>query len=150
MTSATRRLAIAAVGILVLFLSWAFVSARPWAVHAAAAPDPRIQALTQREARLRHDAILVQRVVDRRWRHYRIALHKRQVAIARAKAGHRRALAAAQAAAQAAARASAAAASAPAPATTGSYPTAASAAPAAAPPPVRVVTLPPLTITRSS
>jgi hypothetical protein len=145
MTNATRRLAIAAVSILVLFLSWAFVAARPWAVHAAAAPDPRIKALVQREARLRHDAVLVQRVVALRWKHYRVALRKRELAIAKAKAKHRRALIAARNAAQAAARNAALQATA-APVTR-SY---SSSAAAAAPAPVRIVTLPPITITRSS
>jgi hypothetical protein len=147
MTKATRRLSIAAAAILVLFLSWAFVAARPWAVHAAAAPDPRVQLLAQREARLRHDAALVNRVVARRWQRYQVALHKRRRAIARAKARHARQLAAARRAQQAAASAAAARASAP----SRSYSSGSSTAPvAAAAPPVRIVTLPALTITRSS
>jgi hypothetical protein len=148
MTDATRRLSIAAVAILVLFLSWAFVSARPWAAHASAAPDPRIQALVRREARLRHDAVLVQRVVDRRWAHYRVALRRREAAIATAQDKHRLALAAARRARDAAALAAQQRASAPAPQSASASP--ASPAAAAAPAPVRVVTLPPLTITRSS
>lgn len=148
MTNATRRLSFAAIAILVLFLSWAFVSARPWAVHAAAAPDPRIQALVQREARLRRDAVLVQRVVTRRWQHYRVALHRRELAIARARRRHLSALAAARRAQATAARDAALRASAPA---ARSYSSSPSYAPsAAAPAPVRIVTLPPLTITRSS
>ncbi len=146
MTNATRRLSIAAISILVLFLSWAFVAARPWAVHAAAAPDPRIKALVQREARLRRDAVLVQHVVTLRWKHYRVALHKRQIAIAKVKAKHVRDLAAARNAAQAAARNAALQASAP--AVRSSSPSYSSSA--AAPAPVRIVTLPPITITRSS
>jgi hypothetical protein len=146
MTDATRRLSIAALAILVLFLSWAFVSARPWAVHAAAAPDPHVQALVQREARLRRDAVLVQRVVTRRWHRYRVALHRRELAIARVKAKHQRDLAAAKLAQAAAARDAALRASAPAPRSSSGYTASAAAAPA----PVRIVTLPPLTITRSS
>jgi len=98
MTDATRRLSLFAGAILVLFLSWAFISARPWAAHSAAPPDPRVQALVQREQRLRHDAVLVRRLVEGRWRHYRIALRYRKVAIAKATALHHHALAVAAAA----------------------------------------------------
>ena len=142
MTNATRRLSIASIAILVLFLSWAFVAARPWAVHASAAQDPRVQLLAQREARLRHDAVLVNHVVARRWKHYQVALHKRQRAIARAKATHAHQLVAAR---QAAASVAAAQVSAP----SRSYSSGGSTATAAAPP-VRIVTLPALTITRTS
>ncbi len=141
MTDATRRLTIVAVAILVLFLSWAFIAARPWAVRAATPPDPRWRALAQREARLRHDAVLVRRVVNRRWSHYRAALHRREVAISRARTRHRNALAAAAKAQQAAARAAAVQSYAPAPSYSSGYSSA---------PSVRVVTLPPLTITRTS
>ena len=140
MTDATRRLTIVAVAILVLFLSWAFIAARPWAVRAATPPDPRWRALAQRETRLRHDAVLVRRVVNRRWRHYRVALHRRELAISRARTRHRNALAAAATAQRAAAQAAAARSYAPAPSYSG-YSSA---------PSVRVVTLPPLTITRTS
>jgi hypothetical protein len=140
MTDATRRLTIVAVAILVLFLSWAFIAARPWAVRAATPPDPRWRALAQREARLRHDAVLVRRVVNRRWRHYRVALHRRELAISHARTNHRHALAAAASAQRAAAQAAAAQSYAPSPSYSGS-----SSAPS-----VRVVTLPPLTITRTS
>jgi hypothetical protein len=139
MTDATRRLTIVAVAILVLFLSWAFIAARPWAVRAATPPDPRWQALAQREARLRRDVVLVRRVVHRRWHHYRVALHRREIAISLARTKHRNALAAAATAQRAAAQAAAARSYAPAPSYSGSS------APA-----VRVVTLPPLTITRTS
>ena len=142
MTNATRRLSIAAIAILVLFLSWAFVAARPWAAHASAAPDPRVQLLAQREARLRHDAVLVNHVVARRWKHYQVALHKRQLAIARAKATHAHQLVAARQAAVSAAAAQVS--------SSRSYSSGRSTASAAAAPPVRIVTLPALTITRSS
>ena len=140
MTDATRRLTIVAVAILVLFLSWAFIAARPWAVRAATPPDPRWRALAQREARLRHDAVLVRRVVNRRWRHYRVALHRRELAISLARTRHQRALAAAASAQRAATQAAAVQSYAPSPSYSGS-----SSAPS-----VRVVTLPPLTITRTS
>ena len=93
----------------VFFVSWAGIAARPWA---AAKPDPRLAALAAREQRLRADAKLVQRVVDRRMAAYRAELRARRAQIA-----------AVQARAQQA---------------------------AAAPPSVRIVNLPPLTITRTS
>lgn len=135
MTDATRRLSLLAGAILVLFLSWAFIAARPWVSHSAA-PDPRVQALAAREARLRHDAVLVQRIVNGRWRHYRISLQHRKVAIARATARHRHLVLTAAVAQRQAAQASAQVSS---PSYSGS-----------SGPAVRVVTLPALTVTRSS
>ena len=97
-----------------------------WAVIAAhpwataATTDPRLTALGRRERQLRADAALVQKVVDRRFAAYHAALAKRRSAIAAAKA-----------------RASAVSA------------VSVSASPASAPA-VRVVTLPPLVITKTS
>jgi hypothetical protein len=98
-----------------------------WAVvathpWAATAPDPRLQALAAREAQLKHEATLVQTIVAQRWTAYRTALHARKAAIAAVKA-------------KSAQLASAATAS-------SGTPIASSA--------VKVVTLPPLTITRTS
>ena len=121
MTSHVGRLYALALGLVVFFLAWAVVAARPWGAPAAA--DPRHQALVAREHRLRHEAVLVNRIVTRRWAVYRKALRARQSEIAAAKA---KAAQQAQQAQQAA-----------------SYS-------AAAAPSVRVVTLPPLTITRTS
>ena len=115
MTSHTGRLYALALALVVFFLAWAVVAARPWQARAA---DPRLKALAVREARLRHEARLVNRVVARRFATYRRQLRARRAEIAAAKAR----------AAQLAA----------------SY----AAAPAARS--VRVVTLPPLTITRTS
>jgi hypothetical protein len=115
-TSHTGRLYALALALVAFFLAWAVVAARPWAT---AATDPRLRALTVREARLRHEARLVNDVVSRRWSAYRVALHARRTQIAAAK----------RRAAQSAAA---------------SY-----AAPAASSG-VRVVMLPPLTITRTS
>ena len=86
-----------------------------------------------REARLRHEAKLVNRVVAARWAAYRAALRIRRSQIAAAKAR----IVAAQAAAQRQAAAATV--------VVQGAPAAAAAAPA-----VRVVTLPPLTITRTS
>ena len=121
MTSHTGRLYGLAVALVVFFLTWAVVAARPWA---SAKPDPRLAALAARERRVRHESLVVRRIVRRRWAVYRVRLKHRQAAIA-----------AANAAAQAAARRAAA------------QQTRALAAPS---PAVRVVNLPPLTITRTS
>ena len=85
MTSHVARLYAAAAALVAFFLAWAGIAARPWAAPAAPAKDPRLAALAQREARLRHDAVLVRQVVDRRWATYRAAL-ARQKAEARAAA----------------------------------------------------------------
>jgi hypothetical protein len=111
MTDRSHRVYAVVIAVVVFFLTWAAVAARPWAT---AKPDPRLAALAQREQRLRADAKLVQQVVDRRLAAYQLALQARKAQIATAQA---RSLQVAQAA--------------PAPA-------------------VRVVNLPPLTITRTS
>jgi hypothetical protein len=119
MTSHPGRLYALALGLVVFFLAWAVVAAHPWATASA---DPRLRALTLREAQLRREARLVQKVVASRWATYRVQLKARRAQIARVNAA---AAAAAAAAVQAAA------------------------APAAAGP-VQVVNLPAHVITRTS
>jgi hypothetical protein len=116
MTSHTGRLYAFALALLIFFLAWATIAARPWV---RARPDPRLAALAARERRLQHDSVLVRRVVQHRWAVYRVALKKRQAQIEAART------------AQLAAARSAQLAAAPSPS-------------------VRVVTLPPLTVTRTS
>jgi hypothetical protein len=111
MTDTSHRTYAVAIALVVFFLTWAAVAAKPWATPKQ---DPRLAALAQREARLRADAQLVQQVVDQRLAAYRIALKARKAQIASSQA---RSLQVAQ---------------------------------AAAAPAVRVVNLPPLTITRTS
>ena len=120
MTDTSHRLYAVAIAVVVLFVSWATVAARPWAK-----PDPRLAALAQREQRLRSDAKLVQKVVDNRMIAYRLALNAREARIAAVKAQAAAAQVRALQVSQATARAAAA-------------------------PSVRVVNLPPLTITRTS
>lgn len=143
MTNHVVRLYAFTGAVLVLFLTWAAVAARPWASHASAKADPRWAALAAREHRLRNEALVVQRVVAKRWRVYRVQLVSRRRAISAAVRRHQQQLAAARAAAAAAAASYASTPSYSAP-SSGGY----SAAPAA--PSVRVVTLPPVTITRTS
>ncbi|HEY5660051.1 MAG TPA: hypothetical protein VIR59_04625 [Gaiellaceae bacterium] len=110
MTSHVGRLYTLAAALLVFFLAWSVFAARPWVSSAKA--DPRLAALTAREHRIRHESLVVHRIVQKRWAVYRAELKKRRAQIAARQ-------------------------SQPAPAVSSS-------------PSVRVVTLPPLTITRTS
>jgi hypothetical protein len=124
MTSHVGRLYALAIALVVFFLTWATVAARPWATGSATRTDPRTAALAAREQRLRHESTVVARIVRHRWAVYRVQLRRRQQQIAAVN----RANAAAARQAQ----------------------LAASAPPAATAPSVHVVSLPPLTITRTS
>jgi hypothetical protein len=64
MTSHTARLYGLALALVVFFLGWAAVAARPWATTAK--PDPRLQALAIRQAALRQEAKLVAQIVAQR------------------------------------------------------------------------------------
>lgn len=108
MTSHVGRLYALALAVLVFFLAWAAIAAKPWA---QAKTDARTAALAAREQQLRRERTLVQQIVRQRWATYRAELKARKAAIAAA--GKRQ-------------RASAGA------------------------PAVKVVNLPPLTITRTS
>lgn len=85
MTSPVGRLYATALALVLFFLTWAVVAARPWA-QTATSTDPRLQALAVREARLRHDAQVVNRIVARRWATYRRELAARRAQIASVKA----------------------------------------------------------------
>jgi hypothetical protein len=74
MTNAARIYALL-LATVVFFLAWATVAAHPWQTTA---PDPRVAALAQRRTALQREAIVVQRVVARRWTAYRVALARRQ------------------------------------------------------------------------
>lgn len=111
MTEPSHRFYAIVLALVVFFVTWATVAARPWA-----ATDPRLAALAQREQQLRADAKLVKQIVDRRMAAYTIALKQRRAQIAQAKA---RTVQSAQTV-------------------------------SATSPSVRIVNLPPLTITRTS
>jgi hypothetical protein len=153
MTSHVGRLYAAAGALLVFFVLWAAIAAHP---GRAAAADPRIAALAAREQRVHHESLRAKRVLDRRFAAYRTAFAQRERQIAHAR--RQIALVRARHAAQLAAARAAAAASAASAASVASYtPAASTYTPAASytPAPVtyaapRVVTLPPVTITRTS
>lgn len=132
MTNHTARLYAFAVALVILFLTWAIVAAKPWASRTKAAADPRVKALVVRQHRLRRETVVVRRLVALRWQRYRVRLRVRRVAISAAVKKHQQALAAAQLAASRY--------SAPSYSGGGSY----------GAPSVRTVVLPPITITRTS
>ena len=121
MTRHVARAYAAAGALLVLFLAWAVIAANPWAAQAAKV-DPRITALQVREAHLRHEAVVVRRVVRHRWAVYKVRLAHRTHQIALVQKSHQQAVASAQVAAARSYRA----------------------------PSASVVALPALTVTRSS
>jgi hypothetical protein len=98
MTSHHARLYVVALALVVFFGGWAVVAAHPWATVAA---DPRLKVLGVREARLRHEAHVVQEVVAKRWAHYRVELKLRRAQIASASAAAAAAASAAASAPQA-------------------------------------------------
>ena len=75
MTNHTIRLYAVVLAVLVLFVSWGAVAARPWAKA-----DPRLAALAQRERLLRTEARYVKLVVAARAVTYHSALAQRQAA----------------------------------------------------------------------
>jgi hypothetical protein len=67
MTDHVVRLYALAVAVLVFFLAWAVVAARPWATTTSAAgSDPRVQALIVKQQRVRAEALAVRRVLAAR------------------------------------------------------------------------------------
>jgi hypothetical protein len=96
MTSHHARLYVLALALVVFFLGWAVVAAHPWATVAA---DPRLKVLGKREAQLRREAKVVEKVVAARWARYRVELKLRRAQIASASAAAAAAAAAPQAAA---------------------------------------------------
>jgi hypothetical protein len=128
MTSSIGRVYAATSALLVLFLAWAVIAAHPWSAGAASR-DPRLVALRAREARIHHEELVVRRAVTHRWAVYRVRLAHRRREIALVERRHQQQLAADRRAAAAAAAAATRYSSGPS---------------------VRVVSLPALTITRSS
>ena len=81
MTEHVVRLYALAVALVVFFLFWAVIAARPWA--AAGESDPRMAALERREEKLARKTHRVNRVVKRRFARYERRLARRKRAIAR-------------------------------------------------------------------
>jgi len=153
--SRVARAYVISAALILFFLSWAAIAAKPWKVTKPKRQDPRLTALAVREKSLRIDAKSVQSLVARRWRVHQRRLRARERQIEAARRDYEQQLAAARAAAARIAAQRAAAASFvsySAPASSG-----AAAAPASGggrvvtlPPQVRIVTLPPVANTKSS
>jgi hypothetical protein len=83
MTNGLGRLYATALAVVVFFVAWAVIAARPWVPEKEGKQDPRLAALQAREQRLRQDAIAIKKIVDKRWATYRaeLANRKRQIAV---------------------------------------------------------------------
>ena len=138
MRSQALRLYVFSVTLLLFFVLWAVIAARPWAPRSGASPT--LDPLAARERHLRHEARVVEQTVRRRWVSYRRRLHAREAQIRALERRHAALLAAANAAVANAAAANVAAYSAP----------AAASSVVTLPPQVRVVTLPPAGASTSS
>lgn len=132
MKSPALRLYVLSVTLLVFFVLWAVIAAKPWA--ASSGPDPRLAALAARERQIRHEARVVEKIVHRRWVAYRRRLRAREAQIHAREKRHAQQLAAAHAAAV----------------STVSYSAAPSSQVVTLAPQVSVVTLPPVTSSGSS
>jgi hypothetical protein len=138
MRAPALRLYVFSITLLLFFVLWAVIAARPWAaVHSGA--NPALEALKVRERHLRHEARVVERTVRRRWAGYRRRLHAREAQIRALEQRHAAQLAAANVSAVGTATGTA----------TASYSTATSRVVTLAPQ-VRVVTLPPPAASTSS
>ena len=96
MKSYVLRVYVAAVTILVFFVLWAVIAAKPWADAATRHTlDPKLAALDRRQRRLEEEARLVKQTLDRRWSEYRSRLRRREAQIRRLKHRHAQQVAAA-------------------------------------------------------
>jgi hypothetical protein len=82
MTKGLGRVYAIAIGIVVFFLCWAVIAAKPWVEAPAAKTDPRITALDARERRLHRDAVAINAIVQKRWNVYQaqLVMRKHQIA----------------------------------------------------------------------
>ena len=81
MTNNLGRLYATALAVVIFFVAWAVIAARPW-VPDGSKQDPRLAALNTREQKLRQDAIAIKKIVDRRWATYKVELAQRKHLIA--------------------------------------------------------------------
>jgi hypothetical protein len=78
MTSTLGRFYSTAVALVVFFVSWAVIAAKPWVQPRAAKPDPRLVQLQAREQRLQAQVVAANKILDKRWAAYQSALSKRK------------------------------------------------------------------------
>ena len=94
----TARLYVASATLLVFFLLWVTIAAKPWTSASKRTADPRVLALQARQRALKHEAAHVKAVVASRWHRYEKALRSREREIAAAKRRHDEQVAASRAA----------------------------------------------------
>ena len=82
MTNGLGRIYAIAAAIVVFFLSWAVIAAKPWVEAPKAKVDPRLAALDVRERKLRQDAVQINAIVQKRWNVYQAQLVRREQQIA--------------------------------------------------------------------
>ena len=82
MTNGLGRVYAISAAIVVFFLSWAVIAARPWVDAPAAKVDSRLVALDARERNLRKDAVQIRAIVQKRWALYHTQLVRRKHLIA--------------------------------------------------------------------
>ncbi len=147
MTNSLGRVYAITLAIVVFFLSWAVIAARPWVSAPEAKTDPRIAALNARERTLRKDAVEIRAIVQKRWAVYQAQLVRRKHVIAVRKKAQQVLLAQ-----QALAARQAQIVQASAPSSTPTYHSAPHSAPAPSAPIVRVAppAAPPVTHTKTS
>ncbi len=73
MTNAIGRFWAVALALVVFFVLWAVLAAKPWTSPVAAA-DPRLTALQAREQKVQTRALVAQQTLNKRWAAYRSAL----------------------------------------------------------------------------
>ncbi len=73
MTNAIGRFWAVAVALVVFFVLWAVLAAKPW-VSSSTPADPRLAALQAREQATQNRALAAQQSLNRRWAAYRSAL----------------------------------------------------------------------------
>jgi len=72
-TNAVARFWAVALALVVFFILWAVLAAKPW-VSSGAAADPRLAALQAREQKTQNRALAAQQTLNKRWAAYRSAL----------------------------------------------------------------------------
>jgi len=73
MTNVVGRFWAVAVALVVFFILWAVLAAKPW-VSSGAAADPRLSALQLQEQKTQTRALAAQQTLNKRWAAYRSAL----------------------------------------------------------------------------
>ena len=77
MTKTIGRLYAASLSVVVFFVAWAAIAAKPWVqttITVSSTINKRLARLQAREIQMQKQALQVQRVLDKRWASYRAAV----------------------------------------------------------------------------